>query len=689
MTLALVNLADQDATPLPFPWSRIKRTLDGFEARFMRGGLRLQAERVKALRPVVEEALRSGLVPASIRLDGDFQDLVEAYVGQVLVEGIVQGAADVRAEERRARAAGVNLAVDGEPVVPKEAIAFIESRRDLNRFFDADQVEKVRTILGNAIREGATVKQTMDALQTALPAASKARLENIARTEATAAYNQGRVVRFLQSKGFIQAVRFDAILDSRVTDICEHRDGLLFALDDPRLRQNTPPLHYQCRSVLTPISGYNLEKMGGKARLDADRAKMDEAPGPQVTKKGTFGNEPWPDVQGGVAPAPVPTSPAPTPAVSGEKRKTQDEVRRREDYVRAVRDAQAEVSRKRADGTATEADVRQAGEIVRREVDRRAQVLRDKYAQVERDLRAQAYEIDARRRDILHWRYGDYRAEVRGTHDYQVLDAEVERLERLLRRRDLLVDSGMSEGEVHRLLDEAKDRMNEMLVSPTLDAEVEAAAAEVKRLHSAADDAYASMTKASSEAFRSALGEVRELGGAIKTGARSRSPGRVAVEDSAKYLPADWIRASNSYASPLRVTARARRGRYVTDGPNAGHIEVGSDNVRRPATASHELGHRMEQVIPGINDLCQEFLRRRTAGETPVRLKDLFPLSRYRPHETTRKDRFVDPYMGKDYGDSATEILSMGLESVYNWTYNLWDDDPECADFILGVLASW
>lgn len=305
MTLTLVNLADQDAA-LPFPWSRIKRTLDSLEARFVRSGLRLQAERVQALRPVVEEALRRGLVPATINLEGNFLDLVEAYVGQVLVEGIVQGDADVRAEERRARAAGVNLKVDGEAVIPKEAIAFLESRRDLNRFFDADQVEKVRTILGNSLREGATVKQTMDALQTALPGASRARLENIARTEATAAYNQGRVYRFLQSKGFIQAVRFDAILDSRVTDICQHRNGLLFALDDPRLRQNTPPLHYQCRSVLTPISGYKLEKMGGKARLDADRAKMDDAPGPQVTKTGRFGNEPWPDVQGGGGAAPMP-----------------------------------------------------------------------------------------------------------------------------------------------------------------------------------------------------------------------------------------------------------------------------------------------------------------------------------------------------------------------------------------------
>ena len=192
-------------------------------------------------------------------------------------------------------------------MVPDAAVDFVRHRRELARFFEKDQVETVRRVLSDGFLEGHSVKQAMDSLQMALPGQmGRARLENIARTEATAAYNQGRVYRFLQSKGFIQAVRFDAILDSRVTDICQHRNGLLFSLDDPRLRQNTPPLHYQCRSVLTPISGYKLEKMGGRERLDADRAKMDDAPGPQVTKTGRFGNEPWPDVQGGGGAAPMP-----------------------------------------------------------------------------------------------------------------------------------------------------------------------------------------------------------------------------------------------------------------------------------------------------------------------------------------------------------------------------------------------
>ena len=297
MTLAL--LAARDAAPLPMPWSRIKRVLDSMEARFVRGALRLQEARVRALEPLVERVLETGLVPALIPLEGDFPAMVADFAAEVLVEGLVHASADVRAEEQRARSAGVNLKVDGEPVVPKDAVAFLESRRDLARFFDPDQVQKVRTILGNSLREGATVKQTMDALQTALPAASRARLENIARTEATAAYNQGRVYRFLQSQGFIVAVQFMATLDSRVTDICQHRNGLVFSLKDPRIRENTPPLHFQCRSILSPVSGYKLQKMGGQERLDKDARAMDDAPGVQVTKKGRFGNEPWPDAPGG------------------------------------------------------------------------------------------------------------------------------------------------------------------------------------------------------------------------------------------------------------------------------------------------------------------------------------------------------------------------------------------------------
>lgn len=203
----------------------------------------------------------------------------------------MQGRSDVEFLRSRLQRRGVRLAarVDGEPVVPEGAIDFIRHRRDLGRFFEQDQVDTVRTILDNGLQQGASVKQVMDALQTALPdAIGKARAENIARTEATTAFNQGRLEAFRETKGFVAAVEFMAITDARTTPICTERDGLVLAIDDPALPANTPPLHYMCRSVLSPVSEFELEDLGGKGYLDKQRDKLEKMPAPL---KG-FGGEP-------------------------------------------------------------------------------------------------------------------------------------------------------------------------------------------------------------------------------------------------------------------------------------------------------------------------------------------------------------------------------------------------------------
>ena len=204
-----------------------------------------------------------------------------------------------RNQARRALLAGP----DGEPVVPEGAVGFVRSRRDLARFFEKDQAETVRRVITEGLEQGQSLKQVMGSLEEALPGKmGRARLENIARTEATTAYNQGRLAMFLDTEGFIAGVEFMAILDARTTDICQHRDGLLFRLDDPAIRQNTPPLHYQCRSILSPVPVTALKE----SDLERTRQRMATAPDPQVTKTGRFGNEPWPDVQGGGGAAPMP-----------------------------------------------------------------------------------------------------------------------------------------------------------------------------------------------------------------------------------------------------------------------------------------------------------------------------------------------------------------------------------------------
>lgn len=101
--------------------------------------------------------------------------------------------------------------------------------------------------------------------------------------------------------------------------------------------------------------------------------------------------------------------------------------------------------------------------------------------------------------------------------------------------------------------------------------------------------------------------------------------------------------------------------------------------------AFHEMGHFFEEMYPEIRKLEYQFYNRRTAGEELRWLGWGYDRS-----EVTRYDNFIEPYMGKDYGNTETsgfEIFSMGMESVFAGSYNL-SRDTDYQDFILGILVS-
>jgi SPP1 gp7 family putative phage head morphogenesis protein len=110
--------------------------------------------------------------------------------------------------------------------------------------------------------------------------------------------------------------------------------------------------------------------------------------------------------------------------------------------------------------------------------------------------------------------------------------------------------------------------------------------------------------------------------------------------------------------------------------------------------AVHELGHAIENSDKRIARACREFLAHRVGNEPPKSIKELFPDSKYEPNETGRKDHFdrlfseeLAYYVGKDYGpDSPTEILSMGLQALYNNPVEFAEKDPEYFCFVVGII---
>lgn len=91
---------------------------------------------------------------------------------------------------------------------------------------------------------------------------------------------------------------------------------------------------------------------------------------------------------------------------------------------------------------------------------------------------------------------------------------------------------------------------------------------------------------------------------------------------------------------------------------------IAMDPTGQTRSAIHEFGHHIEDNVSSVNSTFREFYNRRTRNESFERLEDLFPNYGYRANEQTKKDKFMHPYMGKEY-TNGTELVSMGLEMMH------------------------
>lgn len=112
-----------------------------------------------------------------------------------------------------------------------------------------------------------------------------------------------------------------------------------------------------------------------------------------------------------------------------------------------------------------------------------------------------------------------------------------------------------------------------------------------------------------------------------------------------------------------------------------------------PAIMIHEMGHHVEFRIPGAERAAKEFLAHRVGNQPLEQLRKVVPGARYRADELGRDDDFARAfgpekawYVGKHYSSGSTEILSMGLEMLYNSPVHFAKNDPEYCKFILGIL---
>lgn len=167
---------------------------------------------------------------------------------------------------------------------------------------------------------------------------------------------------------------------------------------------------------------------------------------------------------------------------------------------------------------------------------------------------------------------------------------------------------------------------------------------------------------------------------------------RKVVTDAANLLPASWIKASNAVGGVSAAVAGSGRAYYVWQWGD-GIISLSPEDGLW--TASHELAHHMQRVMPGMDSIFQACHRTRTKGEELVQLAKLEPWSAYKNNEIARPDKYLSPYFGKEYiGYGALEMLPMSLgvamgldECIY--VRDAMRKDPGILHLSLGVLFGY
>jgi hypothetical protein len=210
-------------------------------------------------------------------------------------------------------------------------------------------------------------------------------------------------------------------------------------------------------------------------------------------------------------------------------------------------------------------------------------------------------------------------------------------------------------------------------------------------------------TQAAKQIIEETLSEVRDFGG-IPDAVPARGTAMMGagltrlLNEGARMIPSLWIELSNDRGQMkiLETNETVHRARYSD---RDFEITLNGDiDVSR-----HELAHRMEYSVPGLLDLEREFFTHRTPPNPLFRkLRDLVPGSTYEDNEVADPDRFFDPYVGKSYNGRAYEIMSMGVQYVFQHLAYMAQGrtvknpdtgasalmDTEYIDFVLGAMLT-
>jgi SPP1 gp7 family putative phage head morphogenesis protein len=128
--------------------------------------------------------------------------------------------------------------------------------------------ERIRIdgVIRKGIVEGQTEGAIADTIQKTTFGITKNQAKGLVVTATTSVYSQADHEVYKANEKLIQGWQYVAVLDSRTTPLCAHRDGEIYPVEDTI---HLPPAHWFCRSTTIPVvkSYEDLSKLEGIGQI--------------------------------------------------------------------------------------------------------------------------------------------------------------------------------------------------------------------------------------------------------------------------------------------------------------------------------------------------------------------------------------------------------------------------------------
>lgn len=151
-----------------------------------------------------------------------------------------------------------------EPLPSDEFLAFLDRETfDYIGDWEYELSKNLKVELRNAIANGHPISSVFEEMDN-IDKQMRVSIERYARTKTTETMNKGRK-EFFDQTDIVNGYQYSAIIDGRTTDICQGLHEKFFKKGS----EPTPPLHFNCRSVLVPMTIYEqydpTKKINGKS----------------------------------------------------------------------------------------------------------------------------------------------------------------------------------------------------------------------------------------------------------------------------------------------------------------------------------------------------------------------------------------------------------------------------------------